>query len=114
MVSGEAMNGLHIAHIPLPPHIPSPTHTLPYTHSPSSPTHTLPYTHPPLPYMHMLRPHTTDRYEELKGEVSKLEQQRDQTLADFESLEKSFTDLHQRYLKLKSIAQALQKVGSLQ
>ena len=54
----------------------------------------------------------TDRYEELKGEVSKLEQQRDQTLADFESLEKSFADLHQRYLKLKSTAQTLQKVSS--
>ena len=54
----------------------------------------------------------TDRYEELKGEVSKLEQQRDQTLADFESLEKSFADLHQRYLKLKSTAQTLQKVST--
>ena len=57
-------------------------------------------------------PHMTDRYEELKGEVSKLEQQRDQTLADFESLEKSFADLHQRYLKLKSTAQTLQKVST--
>lgn len=53
-----------------------------------------------------------ERYEELKGEVSKLEQQRDQALADFESLEKSFADLHQRYLKLKSTAQTLLKVGN--
>ena len=75
---------------------------------PARSTHTLSYTHTPSP------PHTTDRYEELKGEISKLEQQRDQTLADFESLEKSFADLHQRYLKLKSIAQTFQRVSSLQ
>lgn len=75
---------------------------------PAHSTHTLSYIHV-LPHTHM-----TDRYEELKGEVSKLEQQRDQTLADFESLEKSFADLHQRYLKLKSIAQTFQRVGSLQ
>ena len=53
-----------------------------------------------------------ERYEELKGEVSKLEQQRDQALSDFESLEKSFADLHQRYLKLKSASQTLLKVGN--
>lgn len=33
-----------------------------------------------------------------------------QALLDFESLEKSFNELHQRYLKLKNVAQAMKKV----
>ena len=54
--------------------------------------------------------HSADRYSELKTEIKKVEHQRDQTLSDFESLEKSFADLHQRYLKLKTASQALQQV----
>lgn len=58
--------------------------------------------------------HCAERYGELKTEIKKLEHQRDQTLRDFESLEKSFADLHQRYLKLKTASQALQQVLTAQ
>ena len=51
-----------------------------------------------------------DKYGELKTELKKVEHQRDQTMRDFESLEKSFADLHQRYLKLKTASQTLQQV----
>ena len=36
-----------------------------------------------------------------------------QALADFESMEKAFSDLHTRYFKLKELTQALKKVGRL-
>ena len=36
-----------------------------------------------------------------------------QALADFESMEKAFSDLHTRYFKLKELTQALKKVGGL-
>ena len=56
----------------------------------------------------------SDKYEELKVEAGQLEQDRDTALADFESLEKAFADLHQRYFKLKSSSQALQKVPGIE
>lgn len=51
-----------------------------------------------------------EKHEELKATTQRLEEQRDQTLTDFESLEKAFADLHQRYLKLKTASQTLHKV----
>ena len=36
-----------------------------------------------------------------------------QALADFESMEKAFSDLHTRYFKLKELTQAMKKVGRL-
>lgn len=50
-----------------------------------------------------------EKYEEMKQYVKDTEKQRDQALLDFESLEKSFNELHQRYLKLKNVAQAMKK-----
>ena len=50
-----------------------------------------------------------DCYEKLKEDAKRVEEQRKQAITDFESLEKSFADLHQRYLKLKSTSQGLLK-----
>ncbi|XP_065919444.1 transforming acidic coiled-coil-containing protein 3-like [Dysidea avara] len=50
-----------------------------------------------------------NKYEEMKSFVKDTEKQRDQALLDFESLEKSFNEMHQRYLKLKNVTQAMKK-----
>lgn len=49
-------------------------------------------------------------YEHLRTQVKETEQQRDSSLKDFEGLDKSFTDLHQRYLKLKQSSDSQQQV----
>ena len=49
-------------------------------------------------------------YEHLRTQVKETEQQRDSSLKDFEGLDKSFTDLHQRYLKLKQSSDTQQQV----
>ena len=49
-------------------------------------------------------------YEDLRAKVKEIEQQRDTAIRDFEGLDRSFADLHQRYLRLKQSADSQQQV----
>ena len=42
--------------------------------------------------------------------MKEIEQQRESAIRDFEGLDKSFADLHQRYLKLKQSSDSQQQV----
>jgi hypothetical protein len=56
-----------------------------------------------------------DMYEKLKEESREIEKQRDQALSDFNSLEKSFAEFHQRHIKARESVATLQKTeASLQ
>lgn len=48
-------------------------------------------------------------YDELRSKVKEIEQQRESAIRDFEGLDKSFADLHQRYLKLKQSSDSQQQ-----
>jgi hypothetical protein len=50
-----------------------------------------------------------DKNSELKGNITQVQKQRDQALSDYEALEKSFGEFHNRYFKLKEFSQASKK-----
>lgn len=50
-------------------------------------------------------------YDDLRAKVKEIEQQREAAIRDFEGLDKSFADLHQRYLRLKQSSDTLQQVS---
>ena len=49
-------------------------------------------------------------YDDLRAKVKDIEQQREVAIRDFEGLDKSFADLHQRYLRLKQSSDSQQQV----
>ena len=51
-------------------------------------------------------------YDDLRDKVKDIEQQREAAMKDFEGLDKSFADLHQRYLRLKQSSDSQQQVLS--
>ncbi|CAI8031405.1 Transforming acidic coiled-coil-containing protein 3 [Geodia barretti] len=48
-------------------------------------------------------------YDDLRAKVKDIEQQREVAIRDFEGLDKSFADLHQRYLRLKQSSDSQQQ-----
>ena len=52
-------------------------------------------------------------YNDLWAKVKEIEQQRETATKDFEGLDKSFADLHQRYLRLKQSSDSQQQVHLL-
>jgi chromosome segregation ATPase len=49
-------------------------------------------------------------YNDLRAKVTEIEHQRETATKDFEGLDKSFADLHQRYLRLKQSSDSQQQV----
>ena len=126
---------LHPSLLSLPlPHLPTPLISLPPLPTSPSPPHP-PHlrTSPSSPYLSLtplislLSPSSTtsrellktsegtqeilhSHYNDLRAKVTEIEHQRETATKDFEGLDKSFADLHQRYLRLKQSSDSQQQV----